>query len=232
MNDSVDRAAVFGETAMASERIAPGFAAEREVAEHLARYRWAAGQVSELRVLDAACGVGYGAPILRDRGAHHVTSVDLSEEALAFGSTRYALTAVRADATRLPFPAGAYDAIVSLETIEHVPDPSAVLTEFARVLRSGGLLVCSCPNISLSKRNNPYHLSEMTWRELRSRLEDAGFEMSRLVGQHGNVLGGALWRIRGVARLARAIDRSPRVGRMPMPRSEPKVFCVTARKRA
>src|SRR5205823_5968088 len=111
MTDAVDRARVFGERARAVERIAPGFFPDALEAEHIARYRWSAKWVRGARVLDIACGAGYGASLLRQSGALRVISLDRSLDALHFGQRRYLLKAICADAHRLPFGSNSYDSI-------------------------------------------------------------------------------------------------------------------------
>jgi SAM-dependent methyltransferase len=151
--------------------------------QHLARYRWAAGFASGLRVLDAASGTGYGSSILRDAGAVQVTSVDLATEAsgIAF---------VRADVSRLPARDGAFDLYVSFETIEHVEDDEALVREARRVLARGGRFLCSTPNRDLlspgqalrDRPRNPYHVREYSIGEFESLLR-AAFSEITLYGQ-------------------------------------------------
>jgi len=230
MTEPVDRFEVFGETDAAAERIAPGFAPDADVNEHVARYRWAAPHVAGAKVLDVASGVGYGAEILRAAGATHVGSVDRWLPALRFGYQRYELHPICGDVTCLPLADGSFDIVVSLETIEHIHDVDAFLAEVARVLVPGGRFLVSSPNLDRSKGNNPYHVNEMTLETLSRRLEQARFEIDTIDGQHWDVLWGALWRVRGVARLARRIDRSPRVGRSRLPGGCPRDYCVVARR--
>lgn len=229
MGEAIDRGRVLGETAAASERIAPGHTSTAELDEHLARYRWAATSISETDgVLDVASGVGYGAEVLRRAGAAKVVSVDMSVDALDFGRDRYGLLAARSDATCLPFPDDSFDVAVSLETIEHLPDPPALLAEIRRVLIPGGRLMLSCPNLDRSKRNNPYHLNEMTYSQLESALVGGGFHLDQVFGQHWDVLWGLLWRVPRVRRLARWIDRRSVVRSSPTPGGTPFVFCIEA----
>jgi SAM-dependent methyltransferase len=151
--------------------------------QHLARYRWAAAGASRLRVLDAACGTGYGSRILLEAGARHVTSMDVSKEAsgLAF---------VRADATRLPARDGSFDLYVSFETLEHVEDDGALVREARRVLAPGGRFLCSTPNRDLlspgltlrDRPRNPYHVREYSIGEFEALLS-AVFPRVRLFGQ-------------------------------------------------
>src|SRR4029077_15979539 len=120
--------------------------------QHLERYRWAAEFVAGKRVLDVACGTGYGTALLAKAGAAQVDGFDCSTEAVAFAKHSWPLPNVRfavATANRLPLPDASYDIYVSFETIEHVNDDDALLTEAIRVLRPGGLLLVSTPNREL-----------------------------------------------------------------------------------
>lgn len=229
----VDRSLVFGETEAAIERIAPGFFPKALEEEHIARYRWASRWCAGARVLDVACGTGYGAEILRKAGAAHIISVDRAMLALHFGKARYSLTALCADAHRLPLRDGSFDVIVALETIEHLPKPLQFLKECARVLRQGGLLVLSTPNAEQSDGSNPYHVHEMTLDELRSGLRAAGFSLTGLWGQHWTLRGRLFTRIRGFRRLAWEVYRRSRVMRsrtLAERVAMPQYLCVTAAK--
>jgi SAM-dependent methyltransferase len=161
------------------ERFIPGVQGEIWL-EHWHRYlfaaRWAAGK----RVLDVACGEGYGSAVLA-REAAHVTGVDLSEAAIAHARNAYAdrrnLAFIAASCTALPLPAATFDTVVSFETIEHIERQEAFLDQVARVLAPGGVFVLSCPNkVEYSdKRNyqNEFHVKEL-YRE----------ELARLVARH------------------------------------------------
>jgi len=94
------------------------------------------------RVLDAAGGRGAVAAALAGRGAR-VVLLDRDGEALrAAGEAAEAgALRVRGDAARLPFPAGAFDAVVLRAVIHHLPDPAAALREAARAVRAGGAVV-------------------------------------------------------------------------------------------
>jgi SAM-dependent methyltransferase len=151
--------------------------------QHLARYRWAAAFAPGLRVLDAACGTGYGSRILLKAGARQVTSMDVSSEASgpAF---------VRADATRLPARDGSFDLYVSFETLEHVQEDQALVREARRVLAPGGRFLCSTPNRDLlspgltlrDRPRNPYHVREYSIAEFETLLASV-FAGVRLFGQ-------------------------------------------------
>jgi SAM-dependent methyltransferase len=145
--------------------------------EHGSRYRFAARSVSGRRVLDVACGTGFGAAILLSGGAKSVVGVDLDWDALrqaqSFRSPKYSLC--MADAIRLPFVNAAFEVVVSFETLEHIENDEIFVAELRRVLGDRGLLILSTPNALVTrpvdgKPRNPYHIHEYSPDELRALL--------------------------------------------------------------
>jgi ubiquinone/menaquinone biosynthesis C-methylase UbiE len=170
MNDEAAKLAFTG------ERFIPGTRGEIWI-EHWHRYhfasRWSAGR----RVLDIACGEGYGSALL-SRNAAHVTGVDVSLEAIeharqAYGSARN-VEFRSGSCTRIPLPDGSVDLVVSFETIEHIEEQQAFLDEVARVLTPDGVLLVSCPNKEeyTDKRefDNEFHVKELYREELDALL--------------------------------------------------------------
>lgn len=139
---------------------------------HLERYRFAAGLLRGGRVLDLACGVGYGSRLLADaRSDVQVLGVDLSETAVGYARERYAGDRVSfrcGDGVRFEDEQG-FDTIVSLETVEHVPDPGALLQQLAGLLRPGGRLIASVPTTP-SVDLNPHHRHDFSERSFRALL--------------------------------------------------------------
>ena len=145
--------------------------------QHLERYRWATKFVAGKRVLDVACGTA----LLATAGATQVDGFDCSPEVVALAKQAWALPNISfgaATTDRLPVPDALYDYYVSFETIEHVEDDDALLTEATRVLRTGGSLLLSTPNrelldpgISIDDRPfNRFHTREYCRDELNERL--------------------------------------------------------------
>ncbi|MDX2146762.1 MAG: methyltransferase domain-containing protein [Planctomycetota bacterium] len=130
------------------ERIDPAQVSSLLRDEHEHRYRWAAS-FARGRVLDAACGVGYGsALLLQSSRVAEYTGVDIAPEAIEHAKRAYAdprASFLIASVNELPFDDAAFDSVVSLETIEHLDDPHAAITQFARVLKPGGMLLASVP---------------------------------------------------------------------------------------
>jgi SAM-dependent methyltransferase len=162
------------------ERFVPGTRGEIWI-EHWHRYHFAARWTAGKRVLDVACGEGYGSAFLA-RSAAYVAGVDVSPEAIAHAERTYArpgsLDFVQASCTRLPFPDLSFDVAVSFETLEHIEGQEAFLDELARVLKPGGVLVLSCPNkLEYSDKRgfaNEFHVKEL-YREELAELVGARF---------------------------------------------------------
>lgn len=169
------------------ERMVPESADRFTFWEHVYRYAFAARFAKGKRVLDIACGEGYGAAALHRAGAANVIGVDIAEGVCLHARQRYGLDARVGSAERIPLPDGSVDVIVSFETIEHVPDPHRFLDECSRVLAPEGRLIISTPNKAVYAREgvarNPYHCSEMTEEEFASDLR-ARFRGIKLYSQH------------------------------------------------
>jgi ubiquinone/menaquinone biosynthesis C-methylase UbiE len=154
------------------ERLVPGTLAwDLYQVEHKQRYEWALDYCQGKRVLDVACGTAYGSTILAQSGAAHVVGVDISIEAIASNGKRpERLALANGDASRLPFDDDSFEVVVSFETIEHLVNPELLLIEISRVLKRGGVCICSSPNrdflpTSGVKEVNPFHPSEMSYAE-------------------------------------------------------------------
>jgi hypothetical protein len=133
--------------------------------------------VAGRKVLDVACGEGYGSALIARRAAH-VTGVDIAPAAIAHARARYAtlpnLEFRAADCAALPFEDATFDVVVSFETLEHIAAQDAFLDEMRRVLRPGGFIVLSCPNKAeySDKRDhaNEFHVRELYRDELAAMI--------------------------------------------------------------
>ncbi|MCY3921327.1 MAG: class I SAM-dependent methyltransferase [Chloroflexi bacterium] len=186
-------------SAFTGERLDPELARGTEILElHLARYRFAADSVGAGRVLDIACGTGYGTNLLAEV-ADLAIGADISIVAVEHANRAYASTKcgfVQADVLRLGFADGAFDAVVSLETVEHVEDSTRYFAEVARVLGDQGILVISAPNREVHSpgRDTPihrWHCFEPTLDEFQSLLVSNGFAVQTLLGQISTLGSGA-----------------------------------------
>jgi 2-polyprenyl-3-methyl-5-hydroxy-6-metoxy-1,4-benzoquinol methylase len=153
---------------LTGERTLPDVPAENYwFRRHLAVYEWIGARVIGERVLDMACGEGYGSEVL-SRSAASVLGVDANPEAFEHARLRYVRSNLRFERgmVELHGEAGAYDAVVFLQTIEHVNDPVGVLEHFRSLLAPGGTAYVSTPNVltlappGADKSANPWHIRE------------------------------------------------------------------------
>lgn len=158
--------------------------------EHWHRYAFAMQFARGKRVLDAACGEGYGSAMLA-RDAASVLGLDISGQSIAHALQRYGdaggrLRFATADVTQLDLPDASFDLIVSFETLEHVQEQEAMVAGFARLLRPDGVLLISSPDKAnysdAAGHDNPYHVREL-YRAEFERLLAAHFPARRLLAQ-------------------------------------------------
>lgn len=193
------------------ERVVPGETGGRLYMEHLGRYEFASQFVRGRRVLDVACGAGYGAPVICGSGALSYLGVDISPEAVGVAESRYRISEKVSfslgDACRLEgIGPAAFDVAVSFETIEHVQQPEHFLARIVDVLVPGGRFIISTPNRTAydpcagpgAAPANPFHVQEWTVEEF-VRLLKRFFRVEETLGQGPY----PLWKIVG-RRLAAA----------------------------
>jgi 2-polyprenyl-3-methyl-5-hydroxy-6-metoxy-1,4-benzoquinol methylase len=176
MNESISRlGAAAPDLDLTGERIVPGKTPEVVFREHEERYAFAAQYVLGKHVLDVACGTGVGTFFLRQAGARCAWGLDIDPRAIAFAKSRYGdCKFAQSDATALCLQDNSVDVVVSFETVEHLGESAQrkFPLECRRVLRPGGLLICSTPNTTLYRwcGVNAYHVREYTIREFASLL--------------------------------------------------------------
>jgi 2-polyprenyl-6-hydroxyphenyl methylase/3-demethylubiquinone-9 3-methyltransferase len=152
-----------------------------------------AGLPSGARALDIGCGTGPFTLLTQAHG-FEVVSVDLGPRLLRVARSKGARHPVAADALRLPFRDGGFDAVVTSECIEHTVDPRLAVAEALRVLRPGGVLALTCPNrawhwavvVASALRVRPYEGYENWpgWAELREWVAASGGEVNAHTGLH------------------------------------------------
>ncbi len=144
------------------------------VSEHVARYAFAGQFVEGKAVLDIACGDGYGASYLMNKGAKKVVGGDYSEEAIEYARRHYqkdGLNFLRLDAQEMPFANNSFDVVVSFETIEHLERYEDFLKGCRRVLKDDGIFICGTPNIKAGfGYKYPFHFKEFSLEEFNELI--------------------------------------------------------------
>jgi SAM-dependent methyltransferase len=184
---------------------------------HVAAYRLCAGLLpADVRVMDLGCGVGHSYEELAPR---ETVGVDIDPAALRGQDDR---ETVVADMRALPFESESFDAILAVQSLEHVPDPDRALAEAHRVLRPGGRAVFVTPNRLTFGRPDevidPYHFVEFSEPELREACRGA-FERVQIKG-----IGGSERYLELVAGERRALDRTLAMDPLKLRRALPRTL--------
>src|SRR5215469_3958527 len=160
--------------------------------EHLARYAFASRLARGKRVLDAACGSGYGSAELAKSGLS-VLGVDQSSDAMGYARENYRLPNLRfvqASVGALPYADASFDLVVAFEVIEHLEDRHGFLLEVRRVLVPTGQFIVSTPNKLYYGETrdrvgpNPFHHHEFEFAEFRDELSAVFPHISMFLENH------------------------------------------------
>ncbi len=145
--------------------------------EHWHRYHWIAPLLKNKTVGDLACGEGYGAALISQQ-AKKVFGVDIDGHTIEKAQKKYVthphLSFLQADLLNTSLEDDCLDAVVSFETLEHLSEQEAMLKEFKRVLKPGGLLVISTPDKNVysdQSHHNHHHVKELTATEFKALIE-------------------------------------------------------------
>ena len=176
--------------ALTGERTLPDIPEENYwFRRHLAVYEWIAARVRGERVIDMACGEGYGSRVLAQL-AGSVVGVDANPEAHEHARLRYQLPTrsnLRFERGLVETFAEPADAVVFLQTIEHLKAPGEVLSHFRGLLDGGGTVYVSTPNVltlapkGAERSDNPWHVHEYRYGEFRKLCREQ-FESVELYG--------------------------------------------------
>jgi 2-polyprenyl-3-methyl-5-hydroxy-6-metoxy-1,4-benzoquinol methylase len=190
---------------------------ERQIAEtiegikanHRERYQFAYNKIKEefgdtvdrpLRMLDCACGVGYGTMMLSQMGEHvdvlgldiHPETIEVANRAYKTNTNQFAvcdLSDAESWESALAFSTVPFDAIVSIETIEHVQDAHALIDRYAQ---KTDFLIASVPNqnvVAFDKDLHPFHYRHYTRGEFSELLSDHGFIIDVWATQYNKIPG-------------------------------------------
>jgi SAM-dependent methyltransferase len=165
---------------------------------HLTAYHFALSFCRERSVLDYGCGTGYGTNLVFRRSIpSRVTGMDMSQEAVDYCQRQYGDLAgrfVRVPPGVVPARAASFDTVLLFQTLEHVHDDVGLLVELRRVMKPGGVLLLTTPNVTWSGGDpdhpaNPHHVREYDARRLAAACSCASFRVE-LFFLHGSFRAG------------------------------------------
>jgi 2-polyprenyl-3-methyl-5-hydroxy-6-metoxy-1,4-benzoquinol methylase len=146
--------------------------------EHLHRYGFAKEFVEGKKVLDLACGEGYGSAILADK-AEEVIGIDITNVVIEHACTKYVkdnLKFIKSSMTEVAIEENKlFDVIICFEAFEHIEEQDKSVAEVKRLLKDNGVFIVSMPNkyiySDLSDYKNPWHKKELYFKEFKNLLE-------------------------------------------------------------
>jgi len=220
LNENTSAASVGGSKMLewTGERYLPWLEDPYISYEHLHRYAYVTQFVPNKKVLDLACGEGYGSRLLA-RTAESVVGVDIDEDTVRHARNKYIrsnLQFKQGSITDIPIEGrNLFDVIVCFEALEHIQDHEKLLNEVKRLLTKDGLFVVSTPNkwaySDEPKYENPFHVRELYLDEF-TELFEKYFKQIKILGQR-IYCNSNIWPIfsRGNSQLAEYIvERNPR----------------------
>lgn len=162
------------------------------------------------KVLEIGCAGGMTGKVLKERGFEEIVGVEILEEVARQGAEHYTTLIIGdVEKLRLPFEKAHFDCILYADVLEHLVDPWKVLREHNALLRPGGVVVCSVPNVRHYKvikqlvfagrweyRKHGIldrtHLRFFTLHSIRKMLHESGFEVARIVKRPS---GATFWKV-------------------------------------
>ncbi|MFL5748575.1 MAG: class I SAM-dependent methyltransferase [Niastella sp.] len=168
------------------ERVIPALMNEDETTGkktlllHLERYQYALNYLVPGTVADIACGVGYGSHLLAascPESISRIIAVDIDQTSIDYARLNYSNPKIEfmvADAETFQSPVSLQN-VVSLETIEHLPNPEKFINNISTQLVVGGRFITSVP-VTPSMDANPYHLHDFTVNTFKQMFLKAGLK--------------------------------------------------------
>jgi ubiquinone/menaquinone biosynthesis C-methylase UbiE len=146
--------------------------------EHLHRYYFASHFVEGKKVLDLACGEGYGSYIF-SKSAEHVVGIDIDEGTIKHASSKYIkdnLEFIQGSILEVPIEGKKlFDVIACFEILEHVKEHEELMKEVKRLLKDDGIFIASTPNKKVYSDDvsyeNPFHEKELYFNEFKELLK-------------------------------------------------------------
>lgn len=175
---------------MIHDRERPSFEPENNVTVQRCfyAYEWAASFVKGKNVADIGCGNGYGT-IHMAKVANEAIGLDYSAETVAQNLKDNAnadnLSFMQCVVPPICLPDASYDVITAFQFIEHLDDPKGFIKDSLRVLKPGGVFLCTTVNAKKSLARNPYHKFEYTFAEMEKDFREVYSDLE-ICGLQGN----------------------------------------------
>lgn len=151
-------------------------------------YEWAINFLKGKVTADIGCADGYGTQFLADYSASTI-GVDYSEVTIAEARTKHEgkknLSFISGKVPPLPLESESKEVVTAFQFIEHIEPRKAFMQDVMRVLRPGGVFLCTTPNAKMSIARNPFHVHEYTFDEMKKEASQI-FDSIEIWGVQGN----------------------------------------------
>ena len=168
-------------TEIASDKIT----SDNPIHQRLLKAYYVARDYVKGNLLEIGCGEGRGVALLQDK-VNSYSGLDKIGEVVDSLNKAYPQADFKQSVIPpLPYPDSSFDSIISFQVIEHIKDDITYLNEIFRVLKPGGVVLLTTPNIKMSLSRNPWHIREYTAQQL-SEICKSDFATVELKGITGN----------------------------------------------
>lgn len=151
-------------------------------------YEYAKPFIKGMKVLDVGCGNAYGTSLMAT-DALEITGLDYDQVTIDENIARYKdqknLSFKRATIPPIPFEDNTFDVVTSFQFIEHIVPRKEFMKECLRVLKPGGKVLITTPNVKKSLARNPFHVHEYTFDEIKGEISSLTKTFT-LKGLNGN----------------------------------------------
>ncbi len=150
-------------------------------------YEFAIPYIQGKKVLDVGCGNAYGTALMAQT-AKEIVGLDYDLNTVEANKSTYKsinnITFKQSSIPPIPYEDGSFDVITAFQFIEHIEARKEFLKECLRVLKHGGTLLVTTPNVKKSLARNPFHVHEYSFSEMNEELKSLGasFELHGLNG--------------------------------------------------
>lgn len=151
-------------------------------------YEFARPLITGKKVLDVGCGLAYGTALMAKEAAS-ITGIDYDKDTVEENKREYRslrnLEFSQAEIPPLPFTDESFDIVTAFQFIEHIHARREFIKECMRILKPGGSLLLTTPNIKKSMARNPFHVHEYSFSEMKKEVSGIT-ESFKLMGLNGN----------------------------------------------
>ncbi|MFI5221597.1 MAG: class I SAM-dependent methyltransferase [Bacteroidia bacterium] len=150
-------------------------------------YEFARDFIRDKDTADIGCADGYGTTYLADY-TRSTVGVDYSEATIREAERKHAhkknLSFKAGRVPPIPLEDNSKDVVTAFQFIEHIENRIGFIEDVFRVLKPGGVFICTTPNVKMSIARNPFHVHEYTFDEMKNEIASVfgDFEMQGLQG--------------------------------------------------